>query len=46
ISVDGIFGSRTKDAVIQFQKTFGLSPDGLVGNLTWDKLYEIYRSII
>ncbi|MGL5352384.1 MAG: peptidoglycan-binding domain-containing protein, partial [Clostridium sp.] len=45
VSVDGIFGSKTKDAIIQFQKTFGLSPDGLVGSLTWDKLYEIYKTI-
>jgi len=42
---DGVFDSHTKNAVIEFQKTFGLASDGVVGPATWNKLYEIYRSI-
>lgn len=42
---DGIFGSSVKNAVIQFQKTFGLTADGVVGPTTWNMLYEVYRSI-
>lgn len=36
--VDGIFGSGTKSAVIAFQKSKGLSTDGIVGENTWRKL--------
>jgi N-acetylmuramoyl-L-alanine amidase len=32
--VDGIYGSRTKAAVIWFQKKNGLNPDGIAGPLT------------
>jgi peptidoglycan hydrolase-like protein with peptidoglycan-binding domain len=31
---DGDFGSLTKDAVIAFQRDYGLSPDGVVGSET------------
>ena len=37
-SVDGIFGSKTKAAVLAFQKANGLGADGIVGPLTWAKL--------
>lgn len=36
--VDGIFGSGTYSAVREFQKTRGLSADGIVGQNTWRKL--------
>ncbi len=32
--VDGVFGSKTEEAVRYFQRTNGLSADGQVGNLT------------
>lgn len=38
VSADGIFGSRTKQAVINYQKSKGLSADGIVGQNTWRKL--------
>ncbi|SHH91323.1 g-D-glutamyl-meso-diaminopimelate peptidase [Sporobacter termitidis DSM 10068] len=34
-AVDGAFGSRTRQAVIQFQQDYGLTPDGVVGPATW-----------
>ena len=29
-TIDGIFVNQTQNAVITFQKSFGLSPDGIV----------------
>lgn len=40
INVDGKFGPLTRSAVIQFQKLFNLSADGIVGPATWNKLKE------
>ena len=37
-SVDGIFGSGTKQAVISFQKKNGLTADGIVGKSTYAAL--------
>ncbi len=42
ITVDGKFGSGTQAAVEDFQSYFGLLADGIVGNTTWNKLYEIF----
>ena len=39
--VDGIFGSGTYSAVREFQKTKGLSADGIVGQNTWRKLLNL-----
>lgn len=36
--LDGIFGRRTKEAVITFQGNNGLSQDGQIGNITWNSL--------
>lgn len=45
IEVTGVFGPETTDAVIAFQKTFGLNPDGIVGRETWNEMYRAYRGI-
>ncbi len=37
-NIDGIFGNQTRNAVINFQRAFGLNPDGIVGPLTWRAL--------
>lgn len=39
--VDGIFGNGTYSAVREFQKTRGLSADGIVGQNTWRKLLNL-----
>lgn len=46
VTVDGIFGDRTRDSVMIFQRWVGLVDDGIVGKLTWDKLYEVYRRVV
>jgi peptidoglycan hydrolase-like protein with peptidoglycan-binding domain len=33
-SIDGKIGSKTKEAIIKFQKAHGLKPDGIVGKKT------------
>lgn len=33
--VDGIFGPKTKAAVVSYQDSFGLEPDGVCGPITW-----------
>lgn len=38
--IDGIFGSSTKSAVINFQILNGLAGDGIVGEMTWNKLFD------
>lgn len=38
LAVDGIFGPKTEAAVIAFQRSRGLTPDGWVGRYTWQEL--------
>lgn len=45
VNADGIFGPLTTAAVIAFQSEFNLIPDGIVGKLTWDKLYSVYSNL-
>ncbi len=43
VSVDGIFGTSTHNAVVAFQNTYQLTADGIVGGGTWQKLFSVYR---
>ena len=45
VSPDGVFGSNTQDSVKQFQRIFGLTPDGIVGKATWYKLVYLYVGV-
>ncbi|MEN9562902.1 MAG: hypothetical protein RIR73_1146 [Chloroflexota bacterium] len=38
LEIDGVFGPLTNEAVKDFQSKHGLTPDGVVGPLTWQKL--------
>lgn len=41
--IDGIFGSRTQNALIQYQQSAGLSADGIAGPQTWNSLTKYIR---
>ena len=45
VSVDGIYGSGTRAAVLAAQRRFGLPETGRVGTQTWDLIYDQYSGI-
>ena len=38
--LDGVFGAQTRSAVISYQRSRGLSADGIIGCNTWRSLQE------
>jgi len=42
---NGVFGTETQAAVKEFQKTFGLTPDGIIGRATWNYISRIYVAV-
>lgn len=46
VSVTGYFGPETEQAVIAYQKLFGLAPRGTVGPITWDSIASLYSDIV
>lgn len=45
LEVDGVYGRNTEASVRAFQGDNGLTPDGITGPLTWDKLEELLRNM-
>ena len=45
LAIDGIFGPRTRDAVVAAQRLFGLPETGVVDSETWDEIYDQYSGI-
>lgn len=45
VTADGVFGDATEAAVIAFQREFGLSPNGFVGPITWDRIASVYEDL-
>ncbi len=46
VEVLGIFGPQTYNSVLQFQRMFGLTADGVVGRNTWEMLLDVYESTL
>ena len=42
--IDGKFGKKTEEAVMEFQKSRGLEPDGVYGPKTHEALYAAYTA--
>jgi peptidoglycan hydrolase-like protein with peptidoglycan-binding domain len=42
-SINGIYDSKTKDAVEKFQQLYGLPPNGIIDLATWSKLIYEYN---
>ncbi len=45
LSVDGIFGSGTRAAVLAAQRRYNLPETGIVDPVTWDEIYNQYSGI-
>ena len=45
VSIDGVYGPDTRQAVIAVQQMAGLPQDGVVGEQTWQALYRLYAGI-
>ena len=45
ITIDGVYGADTENAVRAFQQTQGLTADGIIGSATWNALYERFLGI-
>ncbi|MBQ9692228.1 MAG: peptidoglycan-binding protein [Clostridia bacterium] len=43
--VDGVFGENTRQAVLEFQRVFGLTQDGVVGRATWYRILFIFNAV-
>lgn len=46
VDIDSRFGAGLERSVKAFQREFGLVQDGLVGQTTWNAIYQVYVSIL
>ena len=45
VDIDSRFGAGLERSVRAFQREFGLAQDGLVGQVTWNTIYETYIAL-
>ena len=45
-AIDGSFGESTENAVRSFQQTYGLPVTGIVDEVTWNRMYNVYLGLI
>lgn len=46
LTVDGVYGVVTSNAVREFQRIFGLPVTGVAASYTWNRIADIYRTIV
>ena len=44
--IDGVFDQNTKDAVMAFQRQYGLEPTGIIDRETGNKLWTVYEDTV
>ena len=45
VTIDGVFGNATRNAVLAAQRRFGLPQTGIVDYNTWDEIYDQFSGI-
>ncbi|MDR3207575.1 MAG: peptidoglycan-binding protein [Oscillospiraceae bacterium] len=45
LTADGSFGPATRNAVLAFQRLYGLTQDGVIGSATWARIVAAYQSL-
>lgn len=45
VTPNGLFGPETTLSIIAFQNTFGLEPNGIIDEDTWNRIVDIYRQL-
>ena len=45
-TIDSNFGNATYQSVLSFQRKYGLTRDGIVGEFTWNRIYEVYLTYV
>jgi peptidoglycan hydrolase-like protein with peptidoglycan-binding domain len=46
VAPDGVFGPQTEESVISFQKTYGLTPNGIVTRAVWNAIQNTYYNTL
>lgn len=46
VKIDGIFGRETEDAVLAFERAYGLENNGVVSLEDWNRLSDVYLGIL
>ncbi len=46
VTPDRIFGEQTLQSVLSFQRTYGLEETGIVEEVTWNSIYNVYLGLL
>ena len=46
VTPDRIFGEQTLQSVLSFQRTYGLEETGVVEEVTWNSIYNVYLGLL